>query len=301
MPQINNNPVTITLKEWKDSGLTYKQYEHDKQRYFLRTNRACKGQPVLIEWDSILEKRKAVIRAKLGDPSPKKAQSFADVVQPDNEAFNYFTNYKLSDGRNLPADVIKEYCANAAVLNAVGKVTRDSINMRKSLGNSVRKHEVWENIAMTVANIDRGAWSHTLPENSRRLRDKYKQYMREGYECLIHRNFCNQSARKVNRQMEDIFIALFTTRNRHFKRTVRDLYLQFLSGKLEVANIKTGELFNRADFFDEDGEPLFISESTTWSYLSKLGVSATSPVGDTTTPIKTNCTIIIIDNNLINI
>jgi hypothetical protein len=71
--------------------------------------------------------------------------------------------------------------------------------------------------------------------------------------------------------MEDLFIALYTTRNRHFAKTVRDLYLQFLSGSVEVANISTGELFNRADFFDEESRPLYISESTTWSYLAKPG------------------------------
>jgi len=271
MPQINNKPVTITLKDWKDAGLTLNQYKKDKQRYFLRTRRACRNQPVLIEWDSILEKRKAIIRAKLGDPSPKKAQTIADVVQADNEAYTFFANYKLSDGRNLPSDVIKEYCANAAVLNAVGEVTQTSITTRKALGNSVRIHEVWNNVSIAIANIDRDIWAHTLPENSRRLREKYRQYMREGYECLVHRNFCNQSARKVTSLMEDIFLALYTTRNRNFSSTVRDLYLQFLSGNLEVVNIKTGELFNRADFFDEDGEPLYISESTTWNYLSKPG------------------------------
>jgi hypothetical protein len=69
--------------------------------------------------------------------------------------------------------------------------------------------------------------------------------------------------------MEDLFIALFTTRNRFFAKTVRDAYLQFLSGSIEVANVTTGEFFNRADFFDEKGEPIGISESTTWSYLKK--------------------------------
>lgn len=269
MPQIIDNTPVITLDEWIGAGLTYSQYEHDKNKYFLRTTRACKGQNVQIEWSSILEKRRAILQAKYGDPTPKKPQTFAEVVQPDPEAYNYFANYKLADGRNLPEDVIREYCANAAVLNALGKVTADSINMRRNMGNSCRIHEVWQNVSTAVANIDREQWAHTLPENSRRLRDKHKEYMREGFECLIHHNFCNQSARKVSKQMEDLFIALYTTRNRHFAKTVRDLYLQFLSGSLEVANVTTGELFNRTDFFDEDREPLYISESTTWNYLSK--------------------------------
>jgi hypothetical protein len=271
MPDILNNLTVITLSQWIDAGLTYSQYQHDKERYFLRTQRGCRNTEVQIEWNSILEKRKAVLRAKYGDPSPRGPQIFADVVQPDPEAYTYFSNYKLCDGRSLPLEAINEYCANAAVLNAVGKVANDSITMRRNKGNAVHVNEVWNIVANGVTAISRDTWAHTLPSNSRRLRDKYRQYMKEGFECLIHRNFCNQSARKVSPLMEDLFIALYTTRNRHFAKTVRDLYLQFLSGSVEVANISTGELFNRADFFDEESRPLYISESTTWSYLAKPG------------------------------
>ncbi len=269
MTDIIFHPTVVTLSQWLDAGLTYKQYEHDKNRYFLRTTRACKGQEVQIEWDSILEKRKAILRVKYGDPAPRGPQIFADVIQPDPEAYTYFSNYKLADGRSLPLDAINEYCANAAVLQTVGKVTQDSILFRRNKGNAVQVTEIWNNVAKAIAQMDRRTWAHTLPENSRRLRDKYRQFQKQGYQCLVHRNFCNQSARKVIPLMEDLLLALHTTRNRNFAKTDRDLYLQFLSGSIEIANITTGELFNRADFFDKKGNPLYISESTTWSYLSK--------------------------------
>jgi hypothetical protein len=271
MPDIANFQTVITLSQWLNAGLTENQYKKDKQRYFLRSTRGCRNNEVQIEWDSILEKRKAVLRAKYGDPAPKGPQIFTDVVAPDPEAYTYYSNYKLTDGRSLPLEAINEYCANAAVLNAVGKVANDSIMMRRNMGNAVQVNKVWDNVSKAVSNINRNSWAHTLPSNSRRLREKYRQFVKEGYECLVHRNFCNQSARKVSPLMEDLFIALYTTRNRHFAKTVRDLYLQFLSGSIEVANVSTGELFNRADFFDENGTPLYISESTTWSYLSKPG------------------------------
>lgn len=271
MPDISTYQTVITLSQWIDAGLTYSQYQHDKERYFLRTQRACRNTEVQIEWNSILEKRKSVLRAKYGDPTPKGPQIFADVVQPDPEAYTYFSNYKLTDGRSLPLDAINEYCANAAVLNAVGKVSNDSITTIRNMGNPVDVNGVWIRVNEGVANINRDIWAHTLPGNSRRLRDKHRQYIKEGYQCLVHRNFCNQSARKVSPLMEDLFLSLHTTLNRHFAKTVRDLYLQFLSGSIEIASITTGELFNRADFFDDKGKPLYISESTTWSYLAKPG------------------------------
>jgi len=271
MVNISNSPVTITLQQWLEAGLTLDQYKKDKQRYGLATTRACKGQEVQIQWNSLLEKRKAIVRARFGDPSPKQPSIFANVVQADPEAYSYYTNYKLGDERSLPLDAINECCANAAVLNAIGKVANESITTRRNMGNPVKANQVWNSIARAVASVDRETWSHTLPEHPRRLREKYRQYAKEGYPCLIHRNFCNQSARKVSKQMEDLFIALYTTKNRHFAKTVTELYLQFLAGNFDLANIETGELFDRADFFDEKGNPLYISESTTWSYLSKPG------------------------------
>ncbi len=271
MPQTIENTVTITLKEWLDAGLTENQYKKDKQRYFLRTTRACKGQEVKIDWNSILPKRRAILEAKFGDPSPKKVGDVTDVIEADPKAYKYFTEYELSDGRKLPLEAIREYCANAAVLNAIGKMTQDAINMRRAMGGAVRMQEIWESVTQIIKGIDRSLWRHSLPENSRRLRDKHKEYLQHGYECLVPKHYGNQRARKVSKRMEDLFIALYTTKNRHFASTVRELYLQFLAGSIQVVDVKSGELFNREDFFDENGVPLYISESTTWSYLSKPG------------------------------
>lgn len=271
MPQTIENTVTITLKEWLDAGLTENQYKKDKQRYFLRTTRACKGQEVQIDWNSILPKRRVVLQAKFGDPTQKVSQDTADVIEADPKAYKFFTEYVLADGRNLPAEAIREYCANASVLNAISEITQDSINMRRAMGGAVRMQDIWEGITRTITSIDRSLWGHTLPENSRRLRDKHKEYMQHGYECLVPKHYGNQRARKVSKQMEDLFIALYTTKNRHFASTVRELYLQFLAGSIQVVDVKSGELFNREDFFDQNGVPLYISESTTWSYLSKPG------------------------------
>ena len=252
-----------------DAGLTMDQFKKDKQRYFLQTVRACKGQPVLIEWSSILEKRRAILKARYGDPSPRKFSTFADQVHPDPEAYDYYSTYKLSDGRTLLPEVIAEYCNNAAVLTAAGKVAQDSINMRKALGNPPRVDSVWQSVAGSVAEV-KEVWPHSLPENTRRLRDKYKEFMQQGYDALIHRNFCNQNSRRVNKLMEDLFLSLSRTPNRHFSKSAWHIYLEFLEGKVQIADIKTGEVFDRKDFCDQDGNPLHISESTMWGYLAKL-------------------------------
>jgi hypothetical protein len=46
------------------------------------------------------------------------------------------------------------------------------------------------------------------------------------------------------------------------------LYLAFLGGAIQVVNTKTGELYNRLDFYNEDGTPIMISEATVWNYIN---------------------------------
>jgi hypothetical protein len=46
------------------------------------------------------------------------------------------------------------------------------------------------------------------------------------------------------------------------------MYLQFLGGALELYDITTGEVLDRNDFFDKNGNPITISESTIWNYIN---------------------------------
>lgn len=270
MPHYYNNILVITLDEWINAGLSYELYKSDRKRGYLKTmNRASFNNSVLIEFDSLRDMRKEVIKAQYGDPREKlQVNTFAAQVQPDGQAFTFYSNYFLPDGRKLPEENIREYVANASILNAVSRILKSRMAMRKALGGGSGKRELFENIAQSVQAISRDMWSHTLPANSRRLKEKLKQYQEDGYPALIHRNFCNQSARKVTASIERLILSLYCLPNKPYVVSVHDLYLQFLSGSIEVFDIETGEIFDRNDFYNEDGTPIIISEATVWNYLN---------------------------------
>jgi hypothetical protein len=55
--------------------------------------------------------------------------------------------------------------------------------------------------------LDRSLYPHTLPTNDRRLKDRYNQYQKGGYEILIHKNFCNKNSAKVDDDVKESVIA----------------------------------------------------------------------------------------------
>lgn len=50
---------------------------------------------------------------------------------------------------------------------------------------------------------------------------------------------------------------------------VLDIYLEFLSGKIDIIDITTGEIFQRSDFYDDNkGQYIIVSEATVWNYIN---------------------------------
>jgi len=127
---------------------------------------------------------------------------------------------------------------------------------------------VFASICAEMRLLDKNKYPHSLPASVRNLRTKYKQYMENGYRGLIHSNYFNNHARKVTANVEHLLLSLCVASNNPYSEWVWMQYLRFISGEIDVANTKTGELFNREDFFDDKGEPISISESTVWNYLN---------------------------------
>jgi hypothetical protein len=230
------------------------------------------GRPALIKYESIPDRFKALIVAKEGDPYKKaRFNDFEKYIIPDRHARAYFSAFKLPDGRNLPGEVINEYSTNADLLNAVHRVITKRTGKRKALGG--RTSHIWESVAGTVEQLKcdedlKKKYNHTLPSNPRRLKERHKKYMEEGYHALIHRGYCNSNSRKVTADMERLILSLYAMPNKPFSSSVHDLYLQFLSGAIDVVDYDTGEIYDRNDFFDKDGVPVMVSESTIWNYIN---------------------------------
>lgn len=118
-------------------------------------------------------------------------------VRENEEAYRFFNGYCIDESRGLYLDkrIAAGYYANACVLNAIEKLLLKLYGVR---GRSRKYNQAffWAQAVQLVRQVNVEKFSHSLPENPRRLRAKYMNYIKDGYKSLVHRGVGNESARK---------------------------------------------------------------------------------------------------------
>lgn len=123
----------------------------------------------------------------------------------DSEAQKYYHEYLLPNGEHLPEDKQTEYTLNARVLNALREMRGTQKAMRRACNNNTPV--IWSNIFAAAEEL-RKAYGHTLPKSEARLRDKLRQYTKEGYACLVSGKFCNANTLKITKAAGRQIVAL---------------------------------------------------------------------------------------------
>jgi len=180
----------------------YKQLSARGNLNILR--RGCLNTPALVAYDSMPERFKKTIVVKLNNKNPYdvvKTNLIESYIQHSVKLEDFFDTYKLSDGRRLPKETRREYYINAIILEAIGKLLENKRAKRASMGKRLKIN--WAELSEGIQELDRSRYPHTLPSNDRRLEDKYRRYKSEGEQSLIHKNFLNINAAKVDNEIKE--------------------------------------------------------------------------------------------------
>lgn len=219
------------------------------------------GVPMLVSFDSLSYKWQEAIVVVWGE-APKLTQQtlFEKHYVRDMAAFDFYTRFKFDDHTSLDRAKIDEYTINASVLNTIGTVYAMRYKLRKELRGRV--NDIWSTIA-NESKLFKQESGHTLPENERRLREKYNAYKKNGYSELIHKGHCQSNALKVDEQHVELLNNMFAgLDHKPTYAEVAKIYEGFLSGYVEVINEATGEIYNPKEFIK-------VSVATVWNHLSK--------------------------------
>lgn len=228
--------------------------------------RSSYGKPSLIDLNTVPYKYRDLIEKRYGAPKEQSTvKTFTDKITPDADAITFYSNYLLSDGRNLPEATQREYAANASVLNAIKEIKNNATVSRKALGGSM--NGFWPKALLAINNV-RVSTGHNLPSAHLPLQRKYDKYINEGYAGLISGKYCNDNSRKVSSEIERLILSLYTMQNKPFGSDVHATYLAFIAGKIEVADRKSGELFNPSQFI-HNNKPLELSKATIFNYINQ--------------------------------
>lgn len=199
MAEVINNRVAVSIQEL-EGVITYgalKNLAYRGQAEVAR--RGCRGTSAMYYVDSLPYSYRCEVYRRYPDLNAQaKARPFIEGIEPDGNAINYYEEYTFEDGTHLSPDKIEEYSNNAAVLNAFRSWLERSNSLRKKTSHAqVRKGEFWAAAAEALPRIaDR--FPNTLPLNTRRLQEKYNEYIRDGYPALISGKHRNSNASKVD-------------------------------------------------------------------------------------------------------
>lgn len=245
------NTIAVPVKAIIDSGImtesNYKQLVLRKKVKVLQ--RGCLGTPALADFSSFPERFRRVMETVFGDPKAERsANALAEFLGQDTKAIEFYSSYEVDDNRYLPAETIKEYYANACVLNAIHLLLNSRRSLQKMCGGTVKAY--WPTIAQNVMDLDRKDYPHSLPLNDRRLKDRYNQYQKGGYEVLIHKNFCNKNSGKVVDDAQEALIDKFLKDPRNLDNQQIADYYNMAASVLGWKAITSGTVANYRKKFD---------------------------------------------------
>ncbi len=260
--------LCISQRELVDGGImtvaNYKQMARRGRFDVARRGGGNSDSYALAVIDSLPTKYREAVRAKFGSGDEVLAAGwFRENYERDMAAVAWFHD-RENTGADLPADKIEEYVTNAGVLNCCLRLYTRARDCQKILGNTYQ----WEKMARAVESL-RDQYGHTLPTSMFRLRKKLADYRKYGYQVLLSGKYGNQTARRMTMKEERVILGIACLENQPYNTTVREMYMMFLTGELDVWDVDTGELYDPDDFAKKGEDPWIPSDATIANYLNK--------------------------------
>ena len=182
-----NNRLAVEANWLIDNDIVslsnYKSMVHRGRLTILR--KGTRGLAALVDYESMPEEMKTMVKDLIGDPYTFGLKDeLSPYVTPWAEAAQFFNSYKPDGVRNLPADKVKRYYADACVLRAI-----DLFKEERRFAPHGHAATRWSAIIEHVKEIDVKEWPHRLPTNHLSLQRKFERFKRDGLESLVHKNY----------------------------------------------------------------------------------------------------------------
>jgi len=216
MAQFIEGKILVTVQELTDASsgqpvMTYANYKQLAARGRFVIVRPGKGLDhcALIDYQTLPSRFKERFCTLYGDPEKTMDEIRQEPLRMDPDARSYFESYELSDGTRLKGDKIEEYTLNATVLLRLLEMANLQVASRHKCGNTTPLN--WPPIMASCERL-REEYGHTLPHNEARLRDKIREFKRDGYACLVSGRLVNGNASKITEEGGRLIIALKCSR-----------------------------------------------------------------------------------------
>lgn len=263
----NTKTPALTYGEFVPAIMSEENYKKARQRGKISVHGlGGNGRSVLIEFYTLPPKYREIAEVKYGDPAEYIAsQPIKGLLKHDGVARQFFADYKLADGRNLPLEYQLKYSRQCEWLNVIKLALTDKKVLKDTLNITVA--QFWEAVVKLIANDKE--YEHKLPTSIDRLQRRYRVYVKEGYVSAVEAwRFGNDYARMVTPKIEGLLLALYAQPHKPYMKDVCIDYKKFIRGDKQVVDLTTGEQFDPLEFY-VDGKPYEVGESTVDYYVKK--------------------------------
>lgn len=210
-----------------DGVMTETVYKHLRSRNRMNVvRRGCYGTPALVAVDSLPTRYRNMVYERFPDYHAQAvATPFIDSVVIDGAAVAFFASFILPDGRHLPVDKQAEYVNNASIMNVFRDMLDKANSHRKRQGApKLPRARFWAEATAALPRVQ-DRFPNSLPENARRLQDRFRLYCRDGYQSLISGKYLNSNAAKVDDEVkESILVELIGDHRNLDNEQVMQLY-----------------------------------------------------------------------------
>lgn len=203
---------------WKEDAVKKANYRNGP--YWQMTPDPLDNRKVLVQFEELRPKDKTKLTAHFGNPYEYIAKEpIKKMVEPDNQAENFFKDHTYDNGKTLPFEHRVKYTTAASWLNLLNKLNDNKKIIKKELNLSLEKF--WLNVCDIIKadNID-------LPSSYRRLLAKMSDYKETGYSSLIDWRFGNKLSAKIGKG-EDGFDADLAEKQTAFIRKAASMHQNF--------------------------------------------------------------------------
>ncbi len=299
MYQYINGNLAISVNDWREAGLTYKQFNHDSHDGLLEIARRGINGNTLIWVNSIKRPdRMRAIEAALGKAHVEQSDIYEVTV--NTEARAYYSQYAKPDGTRLDNETVERLTMKASLFDAMRRGMERQQAAKARAGKKLNKGEWLKEMlgwwTRQVMNAPDGtgcvgnatnqtggaAYGYGIRPytNTRSLERAFKAYLSDGFDSLLSGKLGGDNARKVSRKVENLILALWRTNDKPFVARVFELYNEFISGTRELFDTETGEAYDPRET-DGEGRPIFVelSQATIWNYLKDV-VNTTAVYAD---------------------
>ena len=177
--------------------------------------RSTPNSSAIIEFETMRQDIKDMYINTYGDPRTMLAQQaeknlLEEAVVYSTDAYEYYsTRYRYDGGKKLPPQKVDEYTVNVRVLEAI--LTLRDQRAKWTVGGGSSRINLWERLCRLSNELrdlkdphGKPLFPHTLPANAASLKRKCDAYeaarrqsQEEAFRTLIHKNYGNRSAAKV--------------------------------------------------------------------------------------------------------